>query len=186
EAQLLDAKMVDQAALQHTPVIERKNRKLHTIGLAGFGVDRRWPGCNDGRAVEVDVADAVLADDEIFVGVDGFAGADQAVPPARCRVGFVVAAGCMAGTGKIVTDENSVVFAFVELSVSFIPKTHRNSFFAMQKSVFARIKPDFFCQHPRFSLQNLRNLPYFKTCAGKNQFQKCCKIKKRALIKIFV
>jgi hypothetical protein len=62
----------------------------------------------------VATAEVVGADDEETVGVDGLAGADAVVPPARSFVVLGVVAGGVMAAGQGVADENRVASGSVE------------------------------------------------------------------------
>jgi hypothetical protein len=90
--QVGDAEPVDEPGLGAHHVADGDHRKVQPVGAAGGGIDR----CRPGRAEAA--ADDVRADDEIAVGVDRLAGADDGFPPAglarhRMTAGHVLVAG---------------------------------------------------------------------------------------------
>ena len=79
--QLVDPEMIHQPPLRLHHVADGHHRESKTVRLPGRRIDRRGTGASAASA------EYVRTHDEVFVRVDGLAGADHVVPPARvsCR-----------------------------------------------------------------------------------------------------
>ena len=104
--------MIDQHFLEAHHVADGDDRELHRVGAAGRGVDRA------GARRAAAAAEDVRAEDEVFVGVEGFAGADHVVPPAG--LAFVADAGGVRVAGEGVQDQDRVRFGGVQFAVGFV------------------------------------------------------------------
>ncbi len=111
---LLDAELIGQARLAVDPVLHRDDREVRAVDLAGGRVQAAGPG----RAVAA--AEVVQADDEKAFGIDRFARADAAVPPARLAIVHAVVAGRVVMAGQRVADQHRIAAAGVELAVGFV------------------------------------------------------------------
>jgi len=65
-------------------------------------------------------AEVVQADDEEAIGVDGLAGADAVVPPARFAIVGAVVAGGVVMAGQGVANQYRIAGAGVEFTVGLI------------------------------------------------------------------
>jgi len=65
-------------------------------------------------------AEDVGADDEVAVGIEGFAGADEVIPPAGFAVGEGVDAGAVVVAREGVADEDGVGAGGVQATVGFV------------------------------------------------------------------
>ena len=93
-----DTEMTDHQALGADDIAQGDLGEIAAVRFAGAGVGRERAG----RAAAA--ADAIHADDEEAVGVDGLARADEAIPPARLAVLGRVAAGDMMVSAQGVRD----------------------------------------------------------------------------------
>ena len=110
---LLDAEVVGQPRLAVYPVFHGHYREVRAKGLAG----RRVGAAGAGGTVAA--AEVVQADDKELVGVDGFAGTDTAVPPARFTVIGAVITGSMVVAGQGVADQHGVARRGIQLAIGF-------------------------------------------------------------------
>ena len=111
--------MIHQFFLRVDHIGNRENGKIHSVLLAGSRVLRT------GARGAGTAANDVGTDDEVFVGVECFAGTDHCVPPAGLFIGFGVVARNMRVTGKRVFDQNCIVAFRREPTVSFITEIDR-------------------------------------------------------------
>lgn len=95
---------------------DSNGRKRYAVGAAGGRVE------GGGAGGTLAAAKDVGAEDKPVVGVDGFARADQVVPPAGLPVVEVVEAGAVVVAAEGVADEDGVVAGGVEAAVGFVAK----------------------------------------------------------------
>lgn len=121
--ELGDAEVVDESELGIDDIASADGGERGAVGFGGSGVD----GGRAGGAVAA--AEVVGAEDEVFVGVEDLAGADEEIPPAALAVfGPAVAgvgdgggdAGGVLGAGERVEEQDGVVFGGVEGAVAFV------------------------------------------------------------------
>ena len=119
--ELGDAEVVDESELGIDDIASADGGERGAVGFGGSGVD----GGRAGGAVAA--AEVIGAEDEVFVGVEDFSGADEEIPPAALAVfGPAVAgigdgsgdAGGVLGAGKRVEEQDGVVFRGVEGAVA--------------------------------------------------------------------
>jgi len=123
---LLDAEVVEQVHLRVDHVGETYVREIAGIGLAAGRVDRTRSGA------AITPTEIVAADDEELVGVEGFAGSDERVPPAlvavltpqRHAIHRLVAPGGVLAAAEGVEQQHGVVFGRVEFAVGLISHRH--------------------------------------------------------------
>ena len=109
-----DADGAEPTFLGTNHVGDGNDGEVDAKGLTGGGVDRERTGG------ALAAADDVTAEDKVAVGVEGFAGADDVVPPA----GFAVREAMDTGTVMIaregVADEDGVVAGGIEAAVGLV------------------------------------------------------------------
>jgi hypothetical protein len=111
-----DAEVVEEQPLGAHHVADRDEGKQDAVGPAGGGVE----GGRAGGALAA--AEDVGADDEEAAGIDGFAGADEVVPPAGLFVGRGSASRRVVVAAEGVADEHGVVARGVERAVGLVAK----------------------------------------------------------------
>lgn len=121
--ELGNAEVVDQGELGIDDIASADGGEGGAVGFGGGGVD----GSGAGGAVAA--AEVVGAEDEVFVGVEDFAWADEEIPPTALAVfGPAVAgvwdgsgdAGSVLGAGERVEEQDGIVFGGVESAVAFV------------------------------------------------------------------
>ncbi|MFK4491274.1 hypothetical protein ABIA45_006352 [Bradyrhizobium sp. USDA 336] len=109
---------VDQHRLRAHHVRNGDDGEVEAPDLAGGGIDRRRPGRTHAAA------DHVGADDEVVLGIDGAAGADQRLPPAGLA-GDRMDVGDMLVAGQRMTDQHGVGAIGVELAIGLVGDLER-------------------------------------------------------------
>ena len=119
-----DAQMADHEALGPDDVTQGDLREETAVRAARAGVGRE----RTGRALAA--ADAVHADDEEAVGVDGLARTDETIPPARLTVGRRVTAGDVVVAAEGVRDEDRVRLVRQQRAVGLVTQGQPGQFAA--------------------------------------------------------
>ena len=119
-----DAEVTDHEALGPDDVAQRDLREEAAVGTARTGVGRE----RTGRALAA--ADAVHADDEETVGIDGLAGTDETIPPARLTVVGGIAAGDVMVAAQGVRDEDRVRLVRQQRAVGLVAQGQAGQFTA--------------------------------------------------------
>lgn len=109
----LDAEPVCQQRLALHPVSHSDYRELRAEGFSGFGVEAV------GAGAAMTAAQIVKADNKKTIGIDGFAGANAAVPPARLAVFGGMVAGGVVVPAQGVADKNRVTGLGIQGAVGF-------------------------------------------------------------------
>ena len=110
-----DAEAFHQSLLDIDEIADADDREVHAPGLAGVGVHGRRSG-GDGAAGHVEVHQRVGGEDEVLVGVDRLARADDPVPVARRLVLRLVLAEGVAVAGEEMRDQDGIGAVGVELA----------------------------------------------------------------------
>ena len=105
--------MIRQSGLAGDPVSHGNDREVRPIGFPGF----RVVGVGAGAAVAA--TEIVQADHEKPIGINGLAGADTAVPPARLAVVQRVVASGMVMAAECVADQYRIAGIGVEFAIGF-------------------------------------------------------------------
>ena len=113
-AQAGDTERGEPAVLGAHHVGDGYRRKRNAVGAAGGGTERGRAG--GALATTEDVG----AEDKPEVGIDGFARADEVVPPTGLTVVEAVEAGAVVVAAEGVADEDGVVAGGVEAAVGFV------------------------------------------------------------------
>jgi len=111
--QRLDAEVVEQRLLDLDEVADGHDREAQAVGLARVGVEARRTGRDRIRVLGVQVHQGVGAEDEVAVGVERLAGADDRVPVAGLGVLRPVPARGVRVGAEEVGDEDGVVLGLV-------------------------------------------------------------------------
>jgi hypothetical protein len=115
--------MIEQVSEDFHLVGRRHRRKRRAPGFPVVGVD------GSGAGAAITTAEVVRADDEIFVGIDGFAGPDHGFPPAFVHfwlpkfadaIDARIEAHGVMGAGQGVEEENRIRAVGIERSPSFV------------------------------------------------------------------
>jgi len=117
--EFLNAQVVQQVALQIDHIADGNHGKGEGIGFSGFRIDAAGP-CGSHATAE-----AVGANDKIFVRVYGLARPDHDIPPSELGVFGMVPACDMGITGKGVANQNRVIPLFIEFAVGLVRDVNR-------------------------------------------------------------
>ena len=116
--ELVDPKTLDQGLLDIDEIADGHDREIERVRLAGIGIDR-GRACGRGLGVAcVEVHQRVGGEDEILVGINRLAGADDRVPVAGSGIGGGIFAGGVRIGREEMADQDRVGFVGVERAVA--------------------------------------------------------------------
>ena len=122
-----DTEMIEEQFLRAHHVKDGEGGEAQAVGFAGGGVNRGWAGGARTTAWHIG------ADDEEAAGVDGFAEANEVVPPAGFFVGGVVPTRGVVVAAQGVADQNGVIAGGVERTVGFVAEGEPSELLAVFK-----------------------------------------------------
>ena len=120
------------------------NREIQCIRFSCGRIEGHGAGGDNGGILGPAVAQVIRTDDEIFICINGFARADEAVPEAAYSVVLRIFSGTMAGSGKVVSNKNGIALVCIQRAVCLIAHLDRECT-AVLKGKGINMKYFFFC-----------------------------------------
>lgn len=126
--EFIDAEVVEEEDLGIDDIAGADVREFGAVGFIGFGIR------GGGTGGTVATADVIRADDKEAISVEGFTGADEAVPPAwvafLCPVLGIawsgrISAGSVLGPGEGVEEKDGVILGRGQFAVGFVRERER-------------------------------------------------------------